>query len=187
MGFAKVDSFAAEPLMSEITDIEFVKGEEQKVVTLQHGYITVTMNKNADGKYDIVVKWDKTVLDVVKVESIFETNSLFSSLNSCYSHTDDGQYITIVIKDANIGPDAFGSPNYGELTKVNVYFNLVDSDKDGAPDFKDDTPKPEEPEEPKDPNVKDPETGDASMIAVVGIAVASAVGLYAVNKKDDEE
>ena len=204
MSFAKVDSFAAEPLVSKVTNIEFVKGEEQKVVKLQHGYITVTMNKNAEGKYDVIVKWDKTVLDVVKVESILETNTLFSDLNTCYSHEDDGQYITIVIKDVNIGPEAFGSPNYGELKGVNVYFNLVDNDKDGEPNFKDDTPNgpeeepeeppvdpedpnPEEPEQPKEPNKEDPETGDASMIAVVGIAVVSAAGLYIVSRKEDEE
>ena len=199
MGFAKVNSFAAEvdPLVSKIINIDFVQGETQKVETLQHGYITVTMNRDAEGKYEIIVKWDKTVLDVVKVESIFEKNTLFSDLNTCYSHEDDGQYITIVIKDANIGPEAFGSPNYGELTGVNVYFNLVDSDGDGTPDFKDDTPNGdepgegeepgEEPEEPKDPDVTDPETGDASIIPIVAVAAVSVAGLFALRNKDDEE
>ena len=181
MGFAKVDSFAAEtdPLVSKITDIVFVNGEQQKVETLQHGYITVTMNRKADGKYDVTVKWDKTVLDVVKVESIFETNSLFSSLNSCYSHTDDGQYITIVIKDANIGPEAFGSEHYGELKEVHVHFNLVDADGDGVPNFKEGTPVP--------PKTDEPDTGDASMIVTACVAVASAAGLFVLSKKDDEE
>ena len=194
--FAEGDSIEEKSLISEITDIDFVEGEEQKVIELQHGYIIVTMNRNADGKYDIIVKWDKTILDVVKVESIFETNSLFSSLNSCYSHTDDGQYITIVIKDANIGPDAFGSPNYGELTKVNVYFILVDSDGDGVPDFKDDTPNgddndddddDDDDEQPKDPNKNEPETGDASIMPIVAVAAVSAAGLFALRNKDDEE
>ena len=191
MGFAKTDSFAAKEeadYVSKISNIEFIQGETQKVETLQHGYITVTMNRDAEGKYEIIVKWDKTVLDVVDVESIFESNTLFSDLNTCFSHEDDGQYITIVIKDANIGPEAFGSPNYGELIGVNVYFNLIDNDKDGIPNFKDDTPNgetPEEPEEPKDPNVDDPETGDASMIAVAGLAVVSVAGLYLIRK--DEE
>ena len=50
MGFAKVDSFAAETLKSEITDIDFVEGEEQKVIELQQGYIAVTMKYKENSK-----------------------------------------------------------------------------------------------------------------------------------------
>lgn len=181
MGFAKVDSFAAEtdPLVSKITDIVFVKGEQQKVETLQHGYITVTMTRTADGKYDIVVKWDKTILDVVKVESIFEKNTLISDLNTCYDVEYEGNNVIVTIKDANVIPEALGSGNYGELKGVNVYFTLVDEDGDGVPNFKEGTPVP--------PKTDEPETGDASMIIAASVAVASVAGLFVLGKKDDEE
>ena len=179
MGFAKVNSFAAEvdPLVSKITDIKFVEGEQQKVEKLQHGYITVTMNRTADGKYDIIVKWDKTILDVVNVDSIFEKKTLFSDLNTCYDVKYEGNNVIVTIKDANIGPEQFGSENYGELTGVNVYFTLVDTDEDGVPNFKESEPVP--------PKKEDPKTGDASMIAVAGLAVVSVVGLY-LTRKDEE-
>jgi hypothetical protein len=182
MGFAKVDSFAAEvdPLVSKITDIAFVSGEQQKVETLQQGYITVTMNRTADGKYDIIVKWDKTILDVVKVESIFEKNTLISDLNTCYDVKYEDNNVIVTIKDANIGPEALGSEHYGELKQVNVHFTLADSDGDGVPDFKEGTPVPPEKEEP--------ETGDASIAIIAGSVVVAGVGLYLLNrKKDDEE
>jgi LPXTG-motif cell wall-anchored protein len=186
MGFAKVDSFAAETLKSEITDIDFVEGEEQKVIELQQGYITVTINREADGKYDVIVKWDKTMVNVIGIDSLFESgNPLYSDFNTCYDVEYEGNNIIVTIKDVNEMPEGFNP--VGELIGVNVHFTLVDSDNDGVPDFKDDTPKPEEPEKPKDPNVKDPETGDASMIAIIGIAVASATGLVLTRKKDDEE
>ena len=180
MGFAKVDSFAAEtdPLVSKITNIEFVNGEQQKVETLQHGYITVTMTRTADGKYDIVVKWDKTILDVVKVESIFENNTLYSDLNTCYDVEYKDNNVIITIKDANVGPEALGSVNYGELKGVNVYFNLIDSDGDGAPNFKESDPIP--------PKKEEPETGDANMIIAGCVAAVSAAGLFVLCKKDNE-
>lgn len=185
MGFAKVDSYAAETLKSEITNIEFVQGETQKVVKLQQGYITVTINKSADGKYDVVVEWDKTIVDVVGIDSLFEKGQpTFSDFNTCYDYVVDGNKVIVTIKDVTGVPEGWDSK--GELVGVNVHFTLVDSDNDGVPDFKDDTPQPEEPK-PKDPEVKDPETGDASMIAVIGIAVASAAGLVLTRKKDDEE
>jgi hypothetical protein len=179
MGFAKVDSFAAEtdPLVSKITDIEFVNGEQQKVETLQHGYITVTMTRTADGKYDIVVKWDKTILDVVKVESIFEKNTIYSDLNTCYDVEYEGNNVIVTIKDANVVPEGFDP--IGELKGVNVYFTLVDEDGDGVPNFKEGTPVP--------PKTDEPETGDASMIITASVAVASAVGLFVLSRKDDEE
>lgn len=182
MGFAKIDSFAAEvePLVSKITNIEFVNGEQQKVETLQHGYITVTMNRTTDGKYDIIVKWDKTILDVVKVESIFEKNTLNSDLNTCYDVEYEGNNVIVTIKDANVIPEALGSGNYGELKGVNVYFTLVDSDGDGVANFKEGTPVP--------PKAEEPETGDASTIMIASSVVAASAGLYLLSrKKDDDE
>ena len=179
MGFAKVDSFAAEtgPLVSKITDITFVSGEQQKVETLQHGYITVTMTRKADGMYDVVVKWDKTILDVVKVDSIFENDTRHSDLNTCYDVEYEGNNVIVTIKDVNAVPESFNP--MGELKEVHVHFNLVDADGDGVPNFKEGTPVP--------PKTDEPDTGDASMIVTACVAVASAAGLFVLSKKDDEE
>ena len=185
MGFAKVDSYAAETLKSEITDIDFAKGEEQKVITLQHGYITVTINRDADGIYDVIVEYDKTVLNVIGIDSLFEAGNLYSDFNTCYDVEYKENKVVVTIKDVNSVSEGFNP--VGELVGVNVHFVLVDSDNDGVADFKDDTPTPEEPEKPKDPNVKDPETGDAGIMSIVAVAVVSAAGLFALRKKDDEE
>ena len=197
MGFAKVDSFAAETLTSAISNIDFVEGETQKVVTLQQGYITVTI-KNNDGVYDVVVEWDKTMVNVIGIDSLFENgDSLFSDFNTCYDVVYNENKVIVTIKDVNVVPEGFNS--VGELVGVNVHFTLVDSDGDGVPDFKDDTPNPGpggeepdpedpvEPEEPVNPDIDDPETGDASIMPIVVTALASAAGLFVLSKKDDEE
>ena len=59
-----------------------------------------------------------------------------------------------------------------------------DKDGNGVPDFKDD-----EPVEPEDPEIHDPETGDSSLVTVVGASVItlSAAGLFIVNKKKEDE
>lgn len=181
MGFGKVDSFAAETLTSEITNIEFVKGEEQKVIELQHGYIVVTLTKTEEGNYLVATDWDSSVLKVVSVTTYYKDGYKYLS----ETQFRDGEACSTIIK----GEDGIYRVNLSDLNKsglekVEVKFELIDSDNDGVADFKDDTPKPEE---PKNPNVKDPETGDASMIAVVGVAVASAAGLYVVSKKDNDE
>lgn len=186
MGFAKVNSFAeetkafTEKFISEIRDIDFVKGEKEKIITIQQGYITVTI-KNNDGVYDVIVEWDKTVVDVVGIDSLFEKGSQYSDFNTCYDVKYDGNKVIVTIKEVNVVPEGFDP--VGELTGINVHFKLADLDGDTIPDFKDDLPEGN----PKDPNTKDPETGDASMIFVVGVAVTSAVVLYVTRKKDDEE
>lgn len=188
------DVFADEILTSTVKDIVFVTGETEKTVTLQNGYITVTINK-VDGVYDVVVEWDKTAVDVVGIESIFENNSLFSDFNTCYDYVTDGNKIIVTIKDVGSVPAGFDP--MGELVQVDVKFNLVDTDGDGVPDIKDDTPNGEEPEnpqppqpedpKPQPPTVIDPETGDASVIAFVATIALSTAGLVFVNKKKDDE
>jgi hypothetical protein len=191
MSGMKNDVFADEFLTSTIKDIVFVTDETQKVIPLQNGYITVTINKN-NGVYDVVVEWDKTVVDVIGINSIFENNSLYSDFNTCYDYVTVGNKITVTIRDVGNVPEGFNP--MGELVQIDVNFNLVDTDGDGAPDIKDDTPNGEEPEnpqppeEPQDPTVIDPETGDASTIAFVATIALSTAGLIYVNrKKDDEE
>jgi hypothetical protein len=191
MSGMKNDVFAAELLTSTIKDIVFVTDETQKVIPLQNGYITVTINKN-NGVYDVVVEWDKTAVDVVGMTSIFENNSLYSDFNTCYDYVTDGNKIIVTIRDVGSVPTGFDP--MGELVQIDVNFNLVDTDGDGAPDIKDDTPNGEEPEdpqppaEPQEPTVIDPETGDVSTIAFVATIALSTAGLVYVNrKKDDEE
>ena len=67
--------------------------------------------------------------------------------------------------------------------KFNVLLTEEEKEEKATPPV-DPTPDPELP--PVLPE-EEPETGDASMIAVVGIAVASAAGLYIVSRKEDEE
>jgi hypothetical protein len=187
MGFAKVDSFAAESgaetLTSVIKDIDFVEGEDQKFIELQHGYITVTINRDENGIYDVIVKWDKTVVNVIGADSKFESGKpLYSDFNTCYDVKYEGNNVIVTIKDVNVVPEGFNP--VGELIGVDVHFTLVDTDNDGAPDFKDDTPEGG----PKDPTIDEPETGDASIAIIAGSVVVAGVGLYLLNrKKDDEE
>jgi hypothetical protein len=176
MGFAKVDSFAAgaDPLISKITNIEFVSGEQQKVETLQQGYITVTMNRDANGKYDVIVKWDKTMVNVIGIDSKGELGNLYSDFNTCYDNKEEGNYIIVTIKGIN------ENPSLGELKEVYVHFTPVDSDGDGVPNFKEGTPV--------NPEIKEPETGDASIAIIASSVVAASAGLYLLNrKKDDDE
>ena len=195
MGFAKVNSFAAETLMSEITEIEFVEGEEQKVIELQHGYITITLTKTEEGNYLIATDWDSSVLKVVSVTTYYKDGYFY--INE--TQFKDGEGCNTIIKgEDGIYRVNLSDMNKSGLEKIEVKFELVDSDGDGTPDFKDDTPNGdepgeepeepgEEPEEPKDPNVTDPETGDASIMPIVAVAAVSVAGLFALRNKNDEE
>jgi hypothetical protein len=78
--------------------------------------------------------------------------------------------------------DAIDMKINANLIKVEVEFVPVDKDNNGIPDFKDSKPVDPNPEE-----IKDPETGDTSIMPIVVTAVVSAAGLFVLNKKDDEE
>lgn len=132
--------------------------------TLQDGNITVKVEENK--KYvDITIKNGSPVKVVkVRVNGVKESN------------VPEGTRVFVANADT------------ADITEVEIYFDLVDntdSDGDGIPDIKDDTPNP--PEEPQKPEITDPETGDKSMV-VFGATVVVAGGiLYLVNKKDDDE
>ena len=73
-------------------------------------------------------------------------------------------------------------PDGNQIEVVHVKFNKVLTEEEKE----EKSPKPVVPQLPSLPE-EEPETGDASMIAVVGVAVASAAGLYVVSKKDNDE
>lgn len=220
MNGMKNDVFAAEPLQSTVKNITFEEGLTKKVIPLQNGYITVTITKNDDGTYKIVTEWDSTVVKVTGLQSLFENGDIDSD-----NFFDENYYCHLVVKNGdmysvtldNLGEVPEGFESMGDLSKIDVKFELVDSDGDGVPDIKDDEPEepenpnppvdPEDPEDPEEPNppvepeepedpeepeqpkeeVIDPETGDASMVAFVSTIAISAAGIYVINRKKDEE
>jgi len=72
-----------------------------------------------------------------------------------------------------------------QIEVIHVKFNkpLTDEELDAK------NPKPEDPKPPVIPNLpeEEPETGDASVMMFVGGAIASAAGLFMLNKKKDDE
>lgn len=129
MGFAKVDSFAAEK--ETLNNIVFSEGQTQIVETLQQGHIIVKVNKNNE-VYDVVVEWDKTKIDVKGIESFFETGeSLYSDFNTCYDVKYEGNNVIVTIKDVTEAPEGFNP--VGGLTKIDVTYEILEDGKINAP------------------------------------------------------
>lgn len=145
----------------------------------------------------------------VKLELDEATNSLLADLKISWVENYNITYVKLTLKDGtevNVPMEKIGVSRNDETGILRNTLNLddlsleaknvntvkigidykypEDEDKNGIPDFKDD-----EPVEPEQPEIHDPETGDSSLITVVGTGVVtlSAVGLYMVNKKKDEE
>ena len=72
MSGMKIDAFAAESLTSVIEYPQFEEGQNQKVITLQHGYIVLTITQNEDGSYYITTNWDASVVKVTSVKTFYE-------------------------------------------------------------------------------------------------------------------
>jgi LPXTG-motif cell wall-anchored protein len=178
MGFAKVDSYALEPITSTITNPKLI--ENKKTISLQGGSIIVEVTKTEDG-YIFEPRWDSNKFKVTDIKAHYddERNTVINSesyfvSSKCYP----------IQENSNVyKPDAIDMKINANLIKVEVIFMPVDKDNNGIPDFKDSKPVDPNPKE----EIKDPETGDASMIAIIGIAAASAAGLVLTRKKDDEE
>jgi LPXTG-motif cell wall-anchored protein len=178
MGFAKVDSFALEPITSTITNPKLI--ENKKTISLQGGSIIVEVTKTEDG-YIFKPRWDSNKFKVLDIKAHYddELNTVINSesyfvSSKCYPIEENSN----VYKS-----DAIDMKINANLIKVEVIFMPIDEDNNGIPDFKDSKPVDPNPEE----EIKDPETGDTSMIAIIGIATASAAGLVLTRKKDDEE
>lgn len=173
-------AFAAETELpkestSKIENPIFTNGKHE--TSLQGGLIKVEMSEKENGDVDIKLSWDSKIKikgvrtyyvnaeDAADQGSIDHTN-YFETWYKCNTLAKEG--------DFNVGTVAGGIEGK-KLVRIEIDFeNLA---KNSVP------VTPLEPAQ----KVTDPETGDASMIAVVGIAVASAVGLYTVSKNDDEE
>jgi LPXTG-motif cell wall-anchored protein len=178
MGFAKVDSLALEPITSTITNPKLI--DDKKTISLQGGAIIVEVTKTEDG-YVFEPRWDSNKFKVLDIKAHYddELNTVINSesyfvSSKCYPIQENSN----VYKS-----DAIDMKINANLIKVEVIFMPIDEDNNGIPDFKDSEPVDPNPEE----EIKDPETGDTSMIAIIGIATASAAGLVLTRKKDDEE
>jgi hypothetical protein len=177
MGVAKFDSFALEPITSTITNPKLI--ENKKTISLQGGSIIVEVTKTEDG-YIFKPRWDSNKFKVLDIKAHYddELNTVINSesyfvSSKCYPIEENSN----VYKS-----DAIDMKIDANLIMVEVVFMPIDKDNNGKPDFKDSKPVDPNPEE-----IKDPETGDTSIMPIVVTAVASAAGLFVLNKKDDEE
>lgn len=87
---------------------------------------------------------------------------------------------------ANLSCPLNGGKKIPEISHISVDFDVIefdDENENGIPDHKE---EPEVPEGPTSGPV-DPGTGDASIMLVVGGAIASAAGLIFLSKKDKDE
>jgi hypothetical protein len=177
MGFAKVDSYALEPITSTITNPKLI--ENKKTISLQGGSIIVEVTKTEDG-YIFEPRWDSNKFKVLDIKAHYD-DELNTVINS-ESYFVDSKCHPIQENNNVHKSDAIDMKINANLIKVEVIFMPIDKDNDGKPDFKDSKPVDPNPEE-----IKDPETGDTSIMPIVVTAVASAAGLFVLNKKDDEE
>lgn len=150
----------------------------QKIYELQDGKIVLTLNDDSSG-YRAFVNWVAEEYKVTQIRLIFddESNSVIDVKlpgetkegQNCYDAVLDGDKYKVSV--GNITTDR-------QLIRVEIdYINLTKSDNPVIPPT----------EDPKEENIDDPDTGDASIMPIVVTAVASAAGLYVLNKKDDEE
>ena len=98
---------------------------------------------------------------------------------NCYVLGEDEGWVD------NLSCPLNGGKKIPEISHISVDFELIEFDDkngNGVPDHKDS----EVPEGPTSGPV-DPGTGDASMMLVVGGAIASAAGLIFLSKKDKDE
>lgn len=178
MGFAKVDSYALEPITSTITNPKLI--ENKKTISLQGGSIIVDVTKTEDG-YVFEPRWDSNKFKVTNIKAYYDDAVNTGISSESYFVSSKCHPIQ---ENSNVHKsDAIDMKTNANLIKVEVIFMPIDKDNNGIPDFKDSKPVDPNPEE----ETKDPETGDGSMIAIIGIAAASAAGLVLTRNKDDEE
>ena len=154
-----------------------------KDYSLQGGNIILTLYKDSNG-YRANIKWVAENFKVTGIKMIYEDESFSvrdimlpgeaAEGQDCYIAVQDGEYFKVAVNDGIKDK---------KLVKVEVMFeNLTKDDEPVVPPVI----PPVDPEEPEE-DVKDPETGDASIMPIVATALASAAGLFVLSKKDDEE
>ena len=176
--FADDDTPIVPPHESSITHI--VLGDEY---SLQDGGLKVTLDPSG----------------VLILKTSLDFNENYNLLNVMIT-LDDGTVENVTIDKFTtygVGDGIEYQLNLasGKIDRLDVdavkvcfeYADSTDSDNDGVPDFKDDEPVNPEPPVEEEPEINDPETGDSSLMFVVGTGVVSAVGLYAITRKKDEE
>lgn len=182
MGFAKVDSFAAEPLVSAIEYSAFNElGEKQQ--SFQKGAIVVDIEDHGSYQYYTKVTYDDTKFKIKDVIVTDEKNTEYN--NTAIFTFSKEEYLYRDEESGKMIADLPVCQMDAKLVKVQVIYEPVDLDGNGIPDFKDSTGT--DPEDPKEEEkITDPETGDTSIMPIVATAVISAAGLYLVNRKNEE-
>lgn len=185
------NAFAAGESTSQFTSYQTYPtiSDESSEAVFQDGAIVVDVS--IDGNYanqDVYmyeVLWNPNKYDVTKITLILDDGyEIYTDLTSEYrSPTEDSTEVEgfKVYKGQ-------GSYKKGKIVKeIRVEYDYgTDTDEDGIPDFKDDSPTV--PDTPNKPEKVDPETGDAGVAGLLLAAVGIGTGLVVVNKgKEDEE
>ena len=162
--------------------------DESSEAVFQNGAIVVDVSKEELSEQDVF-------------HYSLEWNSHKFKMNKLILFLEDGRTLTEHLDSASgiaQTKDVEGKENFkifksqtatisgSNIVKIQVQYEYgTDTDGDGIPDFKDDEPVTP----PGEPEISDPETGDSSLITVVGTSVVtlSAVGLFLVNKKKEDE
>ena len=161
--------------------------DESSEAVFQNGAIVVDVSKEELSEQDVFhysLEWNSHKFKMNKLILFLEDgNTIEEDLNSAsgVAQTKDveGKENFKIFKSQS------ATSSGSNIVKIQVQYEYgTDTDGDGIPDFKDD-----EPVTPGKPEISDPETGDSGLITVVGTSVAtlSAVGLFLVNKKKEDE
>lgn len=174
-------AFADNVYVNDALIVKNIKLEE--VFTFQDGNVLLELDEAsntllADLKISWVEKYNFTYVKLTLKDGT-EVNIPLEKIG--VSRNDETGLIRDTIDLDDLGLDAKNV----KTVKIGIEYKYPqDEDGNGVPDFKDD-----EPVEPEDPEIHDPETGDSSLVTVVGASVVtlSAAGLFIVNKKKEDE
>lgn len=161
--------------------------DESSEAVFQNGAIVVDVSKEELSEQDVFhysLEWNSHKFKMNKLILFLEDGSTIEEdLNSVsgVAQTEDVEGK----ENFKIFKSQTATSSGSNIVKIQVEYEYgTDTDGDGIPDFKDDTPV-----EPEEPEIHDPETGDSSLVTVVGASVItlSAAGLFILNKKKEDE
>lgn len=184
--FATEDGIIDEHGVATISNPKFdANGNRNITKAILNGDIKVSLTRKEGDLYDILISWDSTKVNVTGMKSYFENGSIGSE-----NYFDPEYHCANIIKEGNIykvSLENLGGMGVtellGKLVKVEIYYEAVKGSDPVVPPTE---PEPE-PEEPKEEIKDEPVTGDVGIMPIAITAVASAAGLFMLNKKDDEE